>query len=190
MAAFPVGVLADSMTMNPGNFWRVLIQDRTDDLHMNWLSVPGPRGAAMPQEIFEEQRLYHYKGRVLEPFERFVHDGDMFKAHLDLGFRVAIASFLIRPIGYNAPELHGASAEHGRAARAHLISLFQQAADASGEAGIVIQSLKDGKDRDRQSFNRYLCHVGLIAQDGIRDLADLMKEAGFDVPLASGFPVS
>jgi endonuclease YncB( thermonuclease family) len=88
-----------------------------------------------------------------------VHDGDTFRARLDLGFRVGV-EIDVRIAAINAPELNAAG---GPEAREFLIGLLTTTPE------IHVRSL-----RAERSFARWVCTV---TADGV-DVGESMIDAG------------
>lgn len=124
-------------------------------------------------------RLYRYVARVKEPFDRHVHDGDTFEVVLDLGLKTVIDGFVVRPYGYDSPEL---DTPEGVAARDFLIGQFVSQRMRTGAAMLAVETLVDRNGEERMTFSRYLCHVALVRPEGrLVDLASLMIESGHGV---------
>jgi len=109
--------------------------------------------------------LYRYRGTV----ERII-DGDTAQILLDLGDRT-YRSRRIRILGYDAPEMVGASRAEGMAAKDAL-----EAIAPIGSRVYIATKL------DRTSFDRLLGYLFVEGQDGtLDDVSQLMIGAGFDV---------
>lgn len=97
---------------------------------------------------------YIYRADVLD-----VHDGDTYRARVDLGFHCAV-TIQVRLHGVDTPEL---GALPGGEARLFVVRTI-------AAQPIVVRSYKD-----QRSFERWVCDVGLF--DG-RDLGDVIVAAG------------
>lgn len=90
--------------------------------------------------------MYDYKTKILE-----VHDGDTFKALVDLGFDVK-TNVTFRMSGINAPELKGETLTAGLASRDALRALIL------GKE-VVLKSKRLDTAMKREKFGRYLAEV-------------------------------
>jgi endonuclease YncB( thermonuclease family) len=117
-----------------------------------------------------DAHLWHYNATLVRCI-----DGDTFEADVDLGFGVR-KLIRVRALGYDAPELHGATAEAGARAKAFLQNMLdpRQPWNATG--------LRLVTEKDSQSFERYLARVYLIRDGQLRDLAAIMIAAGHGRP--------
>jgi endonuclease YncB( thermonuclease family) len=113
-----------------------------------------------------DAHLYHYAATCLR-----VVDGDTFVALVDCGFGVR-REIHVRITGYDAPELHGPTAEAGLAARTELNLHF------GFGAPLRLQTRKDSA-----SFERYLARVYVQRHGELVDVADLMIASGHGVPM-------
>lgn len=106
-----------------------------------------------------------YRYRVEEVLD--VHDGDTFRARIDLGFRTyTVISIRVR--GVNTPEMHDKDPALKLAARA-----AQRFSEETLKGNpVVIESHKDV-----QSFSRWVCDVWA----GDRKLDEAIIEAGHGV---------
>lgn len=145
--------------------------------------TPGARPVTTMRDINEGltladwsgDRLYRYLATVRDPIERHVHDGDTFDVALDLGLNTWLEPFTVRPYGYDSPELNTPA---GREARDHLIDLFNSVKQQNdGKLLLAIETIQDRHGSERMTFDRYLCHVGIVTQGYILDLAGYMIEA-------------
>ncbi len=108
---------------------------------------------------------YHYRARLVRAV-----DGDTAVFSVDLGFGVAV-EVPARLVGYNAAETHGPNPEKAAAAREYLADLLK-------DGWCYLATL-----RDSRSFARYLAAAYVEGPDGgLSDVAELMRDAGFDVP--------
>lgn len=89
--------------------------------------------------------MYDYRATVVR-----VLDGDTVEAQVDLGFRI-VQTMMIRLVGINAPELHGATKAAGDAAKTHLTELVANKSivvhtqlDKTEKYGRVLGTLIDG----------------------------------------------
>jgi endonuclease YncB( thermonuclease family) len=112
-----------------------------------------------------DAHLYHYAATCLR-----VVDGDTFVALVDCGFGVR-RQLTVRITGYDAPELHGATAAAGQEARTALLGLISTA------------PLRLRTRKDSLSFERYLARVYIQQGAVLEDVADLMIAAGHGVPM-------
>jgi micrococcal nuclease len=119
---------------------------------------PSPSSGDSP-----ELKLYHYRAHITG-----VYDGDTCTVDIDLGLGVWVRGEKVRLHRINAPELRGATAEQGRAARDHLQRLV------AGKE-VLLQTVKD----QREKYGRYLAEVW-IPQAGAPPLNinDAMVAAG------------
>lgn len=132
-------------------------------------------------EIWREQRLYGYVAVVREPYATYVHDGDTFTVDLDLGCDSHLTHFVVRPVGYNAPEITGAQKQHGLDSRTFLITLFTRMKQLHGAATVYIETIKNTEGRERRSGARYLARVLIEDNGDLRDLAEYMRAHGHHV---------
>ncbi len=100
------------------------------------------------------------------------HDGDTFNAFVDLGLR-GYQMIHIRPAGYDAPEVYGATKDAGLVAAAFARTLAEV-----GDV-VYIDSIDFAAANEEDDFARMLGFVTL--PDG-RDLAQVMVESGNAVP--------
>lgn len=94
-----------------------------------------------------------------------VHDGDTFRARIDLGFGVWIANEAFRLTGINAPELGTAKGKPSRDELRRLMPVGSR---------VVIRTHKDG----REKYGRYLATV--TAAEG--DVATSLIASGHALP--------
>jgi len=107
--------------------------------------------------------LYHYHARVTS-----VYDGDTCTVDIDLGISAWVHGEKLRLNRINAPELRGASAAKGRAARDHLKKLVEG-------RDVWLQTIKDR----REKYGRYLAELWLAQPDGSTlNVNDAMVAAG------------
>lgn len=107
-----------------------------------------------------DAHLYHYAATCQR-----VIDGDTFVADIDLGTGVFRRAH-VRIVGFDAPEIHGATAILGQEARTALLSLI-------GHVPLRLVTKKDAL-----SFERYLARVW-IEEDGVlSDVAEIMIGMG------------
>jgi micrococcal nuclease len=86
---------------------------------------------------------------------RSVHDGDTFRADVDLGFDVWIKNIPFRLLGLNAPEI---GSETGRASRDYLRALMPPGTE------IVIRTKKDAKEKYGRMLATVLGALGDVNQ--------------------------
>ena len=75
-----------------------------------------------------------------------VIDGDTVEADIDCGFHLVLRSRAIRLLGINAPELHGAPAASGQAARCYLVEMLERYGTPDEDGWRVIVATKLDKD--------------------------------------------
>jgi micrococcal nuclease len=92
--------------------------------------------------------MYEYKAKVTD-----VHDGDTFKATVDLGFST-YAEQTFRMQGINAPELKGNTMQAGIVSRDKLRELIMG-------KDIIIKSFKPKTSLKQEKYGRYLARVYL-----------------------------
>jgi endonuclease YncB( thermonuclease family) len=114
-----------------------------------------------------DAHLWHYNAHFVQAI-----DGDTFAALADLGFGVR-KLIRVRALGYDAPELHGPTAEAGQEAQNYLVSL------TGFDAPLRLVTA-----RDSMSFERYLArvYIGGARGDPLVDLAAIMIAAGHGRP--------
>lgn len=143
----------------------------------------GRVGMAMPLAAdWGVQKLYRYKAKT--PGGSWVHDGDTFTVLTDVGFGAEFR-MILRPWGYDAPEM---KTPEGKAARQYLADLFESLMGPADKhwpfawTPLYIETIKKLDGDDRQSFGRYLCHVAFEdAQGQLVDLAQHMIDAGHGI---------
>lgn len=114
--------------------------------------------------------MYTYKAVVFD-----VHDGDTFKAKIDLGFSVGVEE-TFRMLGINAPELKGETIEQAKKSRDFLRATILNKA-------VIIESSKPEKRITQEKYGRYLANVFLINEDQTTTSVNaLMVRNGFAVP--------
>jgi endonuclease YncB( thermonuclease family) len=108
-----------------------------------------------------------------------VIDGDTIVFDIDLGMGVTLKNQPIRLQGVNAPELIGASAEAGRAARDFaLAALLLPDAPATFFRETIITTFKDKNDK----YGRLLAKVFIKTDQGWVCLNDEMLRTGHATP--------
>ena len=111
----------------------------------------------------EEFPRYHYRASVIR-----VIDGDTVEARISLGCRAYLDRH-VRIIGYNAPELHGASHEAGAIAKDALTRLIPPGSDVYLRTQL-----------DRSSFERLLAVVMIPdLESTLVDVSSLMISMGY-----------
>lgn len=103
----------------------------------------------MPAPAAAPVQLFHYRARITT-----VYDGDTCTVDIDLGLGVWVRGEKLRLHRINAPELHGADAVAGRAARDQLKTLIE------GKE-VLLQTIKDR----REKYGRYLAEIWLAQAD-------------------------
>lgn len=114
--------------------------------------------------------MYQYYADVYD-----VHDGDTFKATLDLGFTVSVNQ-TFRMLGINAPEVNKAiSKEAGLNARDELRRLIL------GKR-VILHSKKPDTSIAQEKYGRYLAKVIVKDESGNSiDVSDHMIKNGFAI---------
>ncbi|MDB5597923.1 MAG: micrococcal nuclease [Hyphomicrobiales bacterium] len=105
--------------------------------------------------------MYEYRAVI-----RSVHDGDSFRADIDLGFGVILRDQPLRVALIDAPEL---GTDAGRAARDYLRTLLPTGCE------VVIRTVKDR----REKYGRLLAQI--TGLDGV-DVTTLLIAAGHAKP--------
>jgi micrococcal nuclease len=103
-------------------------------------------GIVSNQKFKPPKQMYQYFATVTA-----VHDGDTFKATVDLGFTVKLEQ-TFRMFGINAPELKGDTKEAAILSRDELRRLIL------GKR-VVIQSYKPDSDMKQEKYGRFLAKV-------------------------------
>ena len=116
--------------------------------------------------------MYEYNAKVTS-----VHDGDTFKATVDLGFSVFVEQ-TFRMQGINAPELKAPTLLSGTASRDKLRELIL-------DKEIIIKSFKPESSLKQEKYGRYLAMVYIFDEYSRRfslNANKLMIDGGFAVP--------
>ena len=108
--------------------------------------------------------MYHYRAELIR-----VVDGDTVDLRVDMGFRLTTVQ-RFRLLGYDAPEMHGATREMGERAQAALAGLLGY----WGEAAEIEIATEKG-----DSFGRWLCRITITG--GI-DVAQYLIDLGYGRP--------
>ena len=112
--------------------------------------------------------MYQYFATVTD-----VHDGDTFKATVDLGFTVK-AEQTFRMFGINAPELKGETKEIAIQSRDELRRLIL------GKK-VIIKSYRPDASLKQEKYGRYLAKVTVEINDSQYDVNNHMIRIGFAV---------
>lgn len=107
--------------------------------------------------------MYEYNAKVTA-----VHDGDTFKATVDLGFSVLVEQ-TFRMQGINAPELKGMTMKAGLESRDKLRELIL------GKE-IIIKSFKPDTSLKQEKYGRYLARVYIFDEYSRRFSFDVNTE--------------
>lgn len=105
--------------------------------------------------------MYEYRAII-----RSIHDGDTFRADVDLGFGVWISDMAFRMNRINAPELVKTD-PRGRASRDHLASLIPIGSE------VIVVTQKDKEEK----YGRMLADV--YVDNPSAAINDIMVEEGF-----------
>ena len=96
-----------------------------------------------------------------------VYDGDTYTVDIYLGLDVWLHGQKIRLLGYNTPEVRGASREAGLAARDYVRALID------GKE-VILRTPKDGKGK----YGRWLAEVYFKSDGQLVSIGDLLRESG------------
>lgn len=106
--------------------------------------------------------LYEYKAIVKD-----VHDGDTFKASIDLGFTVSV-DLDFRMWGINAPELKGSTKDTATKSRDELRKLILN-------KEVFITSIKPSSKMKTEKYGRYLAKVFIDVNGDQTNMFDVNK---------------